>query len=121
MLGMELIQLVGPFAPFERVDLACFLYDRIMNKNSYQLILNLFDENGERQNIKHRLGLDTATAASVSNNQPVSNQAANGNGVNHTFSSSSGLGASNKSITKLSNNGSSNNGNTNKESLTQIL
>jgi len=55
--GMELIQLIGPYAPFEKFDLACFLYERIMNKNSFQLILNLFEDEQEKDNIVHRLGL----------------------------------------------------------------
>ena len=39
--GMELMQLVTPHAPFEKFDLACMLYDRILNRDSYQLIINV--------------------------------------------------------------------------------
>jgi len=53
--AVELIQLVGPLAPFERMDLAEMLYDRILNKESYQLVVNAFEDQGERDNLTHRL------------------------------------------------------------------
>jgi hypothetical protein len=55
--AMELIQLIGPLAPFERMDLAEMLYDRILNKESFQLVVNAFDDLDERSNLTHRLKL----------------------------------------------------------------
>ena len=91
--GMELVQLLGPIAPFEKLELACFLYDRIMNKNSFQLILNLFDDVQERDNIIHRLGLHKKSvyegnnstrspgSAITSNNNSSRSVSANANSV----------------------------------------
>jgi hypothetical protein len=40
--GMELLIKIGALAPFEKFDLACLLYERIINKNSFQLLVNTF-------------------------------------------------------------------------------
>ena len=55
---MDLIQLIGPLAPFEKMDLACLLHSRILTPESFQLIVNTFDDKAERQNLIHRLGLN---------------------------------------------------------------
>lgn len=55
--AMELVQFVGPLAPFERIDLAEMLYSRILNKESFQLVVNAFEDRGERENLTHRLKL----------------------------------------------------------------
>jgi hypothetical protein len=49
--AMELVKFVGPLAPFERLDLAEMLYDRILNKESYQLVINALDTKEERENL----------------------------------------------------------------------
>lgn len=59
---MDLIQLVGPLAPFEKMDLACLLHTRILTPGSFQLIVNTFDDKAERQNLIHRLGLNRSEA-----------------------------------------------------------
>jgi hypothetical protein len=56
--GMELLFRIGGIAPFEKFDLACFLYDRIINKNSFQLLINTFEDEHERENLIHRLKLN---------------------------------------------------------------
>jgi hypothetical protein len=56
--GMEVLMRVGSQAPFEKFDLACFIYDRMINKNSVQLLVNTFDDAQERDNLIHRLKLD---------------------------------------------------------------
>jgi hypothetical protein len=56
--GMEVLMRVGSQAPFEKFDLACFIYDRMINKNSVQLLINTFDDPQERDNLIHRLKLD---------------------------------------------------------------
>ena len=55
---MDLLILVGPFSPFEKHDLACLLYKKILNKGAFQLIVNTFDDIHDRQNLIHRLKLD---------------------------------------------------------------
>lgn len=49
---------MGPLVPFEKFDLACMLYERVLNKDSFQLIVNTFPDPQERDNLIHRLGLD---------------------------------------------------------------
>lgn len=56
--GMELLIRIGNLAPFEKFDLACLLYDRIINKDSFQLLVNTFPDEQERDNLIHRLKLD---------------------------------------------------------------
>lgn len=56
--GMELLSLIGPKAPFEKMDLACLLYDRMINKNSVQLLINTFEDPQEKENLIIRLKLD---------------------------------------------------------------
>ncbi len=56
--GMELLQRVSEQAPFEKFDLACFIYERMINKNSVQLLINTFEDQQERDNLIHRLQLD---------------------------------------------------------------
>lgn len=53
--GMELMLLIGPLMPFEKFDLALLLYDRIINSESYQLIINTFEDEAERENLILRL------------------------------------------------------------------
>lgn len=57
--GMELLLRVGSVAPFEKFDLACLLYERIINKDSFQLLVNTFPDEIERDNLIHRLKLST--------------------------------------------------------------
>jgi len=56
--GMELLIHIGNVAPFEKFDLACLLYERIINKDSFQLLVNTFPDEQERDNLIHRLKLD---------------------------------------------------------------
>ncbi|KAJ1419587.1 hypothetical protein B484DRAFT_135405 [Ochromonadaceae sp. CCMP2298] len=56
--GMELLIKIGVLAPFEKFDLACLLYERIINKDSFQLLVNTFQDEQERDNLIHRLKLD---------------------------------------------------------------
>jgi hypothetical protein len=64
--GMELLIKIGPLAPFEKFDLACLLYNRIINKNSFQLLVNTFDDEHERENLIHRLQLNKLKKGVVS-------------------------------------------------------
>jgi len=56
--AMELMILISPHAPFEKFDLACLLYNRILNKDSFQLVINTFDDIIDRENLIHRLNLN---------------------------------------------------------------
>ena len=56
--GMELLIKIGNIAPFEKFDLACLLYERIINKDSFQLLVNTFPDEQERDNLIHRLKLN---------------------------------------------------------------
>ena len=56
--GMELLIKIGTLAPFEKFDLACLLYERIINKDSFQLLVNTFPDEQERENLIHRLKLN---------------------------------------------------------------
>lgn len=53
--GMELLIRVGNRAPFEKFELACLIYDRMINKNSFQLLVNTFEDPQERDNLIHHL------------------------------------------------------------------
>jgi hypothetical protein len=55
--GMELLLKIGKLAPFEKFDLACLLYEKIINKNSFQLLVNTFEDEKEKENLIHRLKL----------------------------------------------------------------
>lgn len=55
---MDLIAFIAPLAPFEKFDLACLLYTRVLSKDSFQLVVNSFEDEIERDNLLHRLGLD---------------------------------------------------------------
>jgi len=58
-LGMELLTKIGIISPFDKFDLACLLYEKIVNPESFQLLVNTFDDPIERANLIHRLKLDT--------------------------------------------------------------
>jgi hypothetical protein len=61
---MDLMLLIGPLAPFEKVDLACLLYQRILTTESFQLVVNTFHDKEERENLIHRLGIKNVSGAS---------------------------------------------------------
>lgn len=56
--GMEILTRVGQQAPFERFELACLIFERMINKNSIQLLINTFEDPQERENLIHRLKLN---------------------------------------------------------------
>ncbi len=43
---------------FERFELACLIFERMINKNSVQLLVNTFEDPQERENLIHRLKLN---------------------------------------------------------------
>ena len=56
--GMELLTKIGIISPFDKFDLACLLYEKIINHESFQLLVNTFDDPIDRTNLIHRLKLD---------------------------------------------------------------
>lgn len=56
-----------PYIPFERLDLACLLYERVINKESFQLVINLFESVEDRNNLVHRLHLKRTDTGFVTN------------------------------------------------------
>jgi hypothetical protein len=55
--ALELMLLVSPTDPFERIEFACYLYEKLFAKDSFPLVLNLSMESEERVNILMRLNL----------------------------------------------------------------
>ena len=64
--GMDLLLRVGPLVPFEKFDLACLIYEKMIDKSSFQLIINTFDDEHERENLIHRLKLNKSRKEVVS-------------------------------------------------------
>ena len=46
--GVELLQIMKEVNPFELIELACFLYDNLLNRDSFQMLLNVFNEEADR-------------------------------------------------------------------------
>ena len=65
---MDLISYIAPLAPFEKFDLACLLYTRVLSKDSFQLVVNSFEDEIERDNLLHRLGLDKDKSSNIVTN-----------------------------------------------------
>jgi hypothetical protein len=53
--AIDIMNLVSPHAPFERVECALFFYTNIINKDSFQLVLNTFEDESERENLLLRI------------------------------------------------------------------
>eukprot|EP01031_Cornospumella_fuschlensis_P026192 gene26192-31629_t len=60
--GMELMFRVSPHAPFEKLDLACLIYERMLNKNAIQLLINTLEDPVERENLTMRIQAISAGA-----------------------------------------------------------
>ena len=56
--AMDILVIVGPHSPFEKYDLACLLYTKVLNKGSFQLVVNTFEDVNDRENLIHRLKLN---------------------------------------------------------------
>lgn len=64
--GIELLQKVAPHAPFEKFDLVSLIYDRMISKESVQLLINTFEDEQERDNLILRLKSDKRIKNTVS-------------------------------------------------------
>ena len=72
---MEIVQIIGREDPFEKFEVACFLYDHLINKESYQMVINCFEDQIDRDNLIHRLGINEKGRIVTTNS---ANQVANG-------------------------------------------
>lgn len=75
---MEIVQIIGREDPFEKFEVACFLYDHLVHKESYQMVINCFEDQIDRDNLIHRLGINEKGQVVTTNS---TNQLVNGNGV----------------------------------------
>lgn len=66
--AMDIIQLIENDAPFEKFELACYLYEQMINKDSYQLVVNCFPDEADRENLIHRLKIKKIASANSNNN-----------------------------------------------------
>lgn len=51
----SLVQVATEISPFEAVEVAVLLHDRMLNPDSYQLVMDVFETDADRENIAHRL------------------------------------------------------------------
>lgn len=56
--AMELVSAVDSQSPFDKMELICLVFDRVMNKESFQLVINSLEDIVERENIIKRLQAD---------------------------------------------------------------
>lgn len=56
--AIRLLSMIGNEMSFEKLDLACLVYERMMNKDSFQLIINSLEDLIEKENLIHRLQND---------------------------------------------------------------
>jgi hypothetical protein len=70
--GVELLRCFGEQEyPFERLEVACTLYSTILNKGSFQIILNEFSSAEDRANVCHRLGIESKVRLCHCTSQPI--------------------------------------------------
>lgn len=55
---MDLIVLIGPIAPFEKFEIARLLYTKVLNKESFDLVINTFDDMKDRENLIYLMKID---------------------------------------------------------------
>ena len=52
-----LVARVGELSPFDQLEAAVLLYDALINKHSFNLVLDVLEEDADRDNVCHRLGI----------------------------------------------------------------
>ena len=85
--AMEIVQIIGSEDPFEKFEIACYLYDNLINKESYQLVINCFEDEVDRDNLIHRLGINKKAKVLTASS---TNQLESGNGLASSRSHSNG-------------------------------
>ena len=76
--AMEIVQIIGRENPFDKFEVACFLYNHLINKESYQMVINSFEDHTDRDNLIHRLGINKERLIATTSS---TNELANLNGV----------------------------------------
>lgn len=52
--ALQVVRLIGEISPFDKLEAASMMYTRLINKSSFDLILNQFEDPADRENLKHR-------------------------------------------------------------------
>ena len=52
-----LVSRIGTISPFDQMEAAVMLYDALISKHSFNLVLDVFEEDADRDNVCHRLGV----------------------------------------------------------------
>lgn len=52
-----MLQQLEYLSSFDLLEAACILYERLLNKDTVYLIFEQLRDNGEKENLRHRLGL----------------------------------------------------------------
>lgn len=58
--AFSIVQQIGEVSPFDQVEAAVVLYPALMNQESFHVVLGAFEDEGDKDNVCHRLGLDLA-------------------------------------------------------------
>ncbi len=53
----NLVRMVQELSPFDAMELAILLYSKLLNPESFQLVINAFEDPSDRDNLCHRLGI----------------------------------------------------------------
>lgn len=61
----QLVSAIGRISPFEQVEAAVLLYNSLLHKESFGLVLSCFPDPADRDNVAHRLGLSVDDAGRV--------------------------------------------------------
>jgi hypothetical protein len=56
--AFSIVQQIGEVNPFDQVEAAVVLYPALMNHESFHVVLGAFEEDDDKDNVCHRLGLD---------------------------------------------------------------
>ena len=66
----EVVNTIGELSPFEKVEAAVIMYNCLINKDSYNLILDCFPVAADRDNICHRLKVEVTPSGEVVRRKP---------------------------------------------------
>jgi len=61
----RIVETVGELSPFDKIEAAVLMYGTLMNKDSFTLVLNQFEDAADRDNITHRLGVSVDESGAI--------------------------------------------------------
>lgn len=61
----RIVETIGELSPFDKIEAAVLMYATLMNKDSYTLVLNQFEDKADRDNICHRLGVSVDESGAI--------------------------------------------------------